>query len=94
MPTRQRQNNNSATFENVEYTKPELTHIVYKIGIYGWRKRCLYFLILLILIIAIINLALTIWIIRVQDFGLVNILFTLFMSRMCLLGLELQKKNA
>lgn len=70
MPTRQRQNNNSATFENVEYTKPELTHIVYKIGIYGWRKRCLYFLILLILIIAIINLALTIWIIRVQDFGL------------------------
>lgn len=44
-------------------------YIVYKIGIYGWRKRCIYFLILLVLIMAIINLALTIWIIRVQDFS-------------------------
>ena len=48
-------------------------YIVYKIGIYGWRKRSLYFLILLVLIMAIINLALTIWIIRVQDFSFVSI---------------------
>lgn len=44
-------------------------YIVYKIGIYGWRKRCIYFLILLVLIMAIINIALTIWIIKVQDFS-------------------------
>ena len=36
-----------------------------KIGIYGWRKRCLYLLILVILVVAILNLALTVWIIRV-----------------------------
>jgi len=45
-------------------------YIVYKIGIYGWRKRCIYFLILLVLIMAIINIALTIWIIKVQDFSI------------------------
>ena len=36
-----------------------------KIGIYGWRKRCLYLLILVVLVVAILNLALTVWIIRV-----------------------------
>ena len=36
-----------------------------KIGIYGWRKRCLYLLILVIFIVAMLNLALTVWIIRV-----------------------------
>ena len=36
-----------------------------KVGIYGWRKRCLYLLILVILVVSILNLALTIWIIRV-----------------------------
>ena len=47
--------------------------VIYKLGIYGWRKRCLYFLIVLIGIISIVNLALIIWIMRVQDFGLVKI---------------------
>ncbi|XP_048852459.1 zeta-sarcoglycan isoform X1 [Brienomyrus brachyistius] len=37
-------------------------------GIYGWRKRCLYFLILLLLITMIVNLALTIWILKVMNF--------------------------
>lgn len=44
---------------------PPLPKSSAKIGIYGWRKRCLYLLILLILVVAILNLALTVWIIRV-----------------------------
>lgn len=43
---------------------------VYKIGIYGWRKRCLYCFILVLLIIMIVNLALTVWIMKTVDFNL------------------------
>ena len=45
-------------------------HIIYKIGIYGWRKRCLYVFILLLMVIVIINFALTIWILKVMDFSI------------------------
>uniref|UniRef100_A0A3B3WQL0 Uncharacterized protein n=1 Tax=Poecilia mexicana TaxID=48701 RepID=A0A3B3WQL0_9TELE len=38
------------------------------VGIYGWRKRCLYFFILLLLVTMIVNLALTIWILKVMNF--------------------------
>lgn len=39
------------------------------VGIYGWRKRCLYFFILLLIVLIIVNLALTIWILVVMDFS-------------------------
>ena len=39
------------------------------IGLYGWRKRCLYFFILLLVVVIITNLALTIWILVVLDFS-------------------------
>ncbi|KPP77894.1 gamma-sarcoglycan-like [Scleropages formosus] len=42
---------------------------IYKIGIYGWRKRCLYLFVLLLLVILVVNLALTIWIVRVMWFN-------------------------
>ncbi|XP_077422158.1 gamma-sarcoglycan [Vanacampus margaritifer] len=42
---------------------------VYKVGIYGWRKRCLYLFVLLLSIILVVNLALTIWIFRVMWFN-------------------------
>ncbi|XP_023235191.1 delta-sarcoglycan-like isoform X2 [Centruroides sculpturatus] len=42
---------------------------VHKIGIYGWRKRCLYLLVVLLMAMVIINVALTIWIVRVMDFS-------------------------
>uniref|UniRef100_G3NUR5 Gamma-sarcoglycan n=1 Tax=Gasterosteus aculeatus TaxID=69293 RepID=G3NUR5_GASAC len=42
---------------------------VYKIGIYGWRKRCLYLFVLLLIIILVVNFALTIWIVRVMWFN-------------------------
>ncbi|XP_046892490.1 gamma-sarcoglycan [Hypomesus transpacificus] len=47
---------------------PVVDHI-YKIGIYGWRKRCLYLFVLLLLIILVVNFALTIWILRVMWFN-------------------------
>ncbi|KAK9870946.1 hypothetical protein WA026_009906 [Henosepilachna vigintioctopunctata] len=41
----------------------------FRIGIYGWRKRCLYVLILVLLIMVIINLALTLWVLKVMEFS-------------------------
>ncbi|XP_036392082.1 gamma-sarcoglycan isoform X2 [Megalops cyprinoides] len=45
---------------------------LYMIGIYGWRKRCLYLFILLLIIILVVNFALTIWILRVMWFNSVR----------------------
>eukprot|EP00058_Branchiostoma_floridae_P023719 XP_002609209.1 hypothetical protein BRAFLDRAFT_115270 [Branchiostoma floridae] len=42
----------------------------YRIGIYGWRKRCLYLFILLLMVLIVINLALTIWILKVLNFNI------------------------
>lgn len=50
-----------------EHREPE---IVYKVGIYGWRKRCLYLLVLVLMAVITVNLALTVWILRVLDFSL------------------------
>uniref|UniRef100_A0A8C0WQK6 Gamma-sarcoglycan n=1 Tax=Castor canadensis TaxID=51338 RepID=A0A8C0WQK6_CASCN len=60
------------------YTMPGIVEnqCVYKIGIYGWRKRCLYLFVLLLLVILVVNLALTIWILKVMWFSPVSI--TLF----------------
>ncbi|CAL8281341.1 unnamed protein product [Arctogadus glacialis] len=41
---------------------------VYKVGIYGWRKRCLYLFVLLLMLLILVNLALTIWILKVMSF--------------------------
>ena len=51
---------------------PPNATIIYKIGIYGWRKRCLYCFVLLLMITAIVNLALTVWILKVMDFSVVS----------------------
>ncbi|XP_031218215.1 gamma-sarcoglycan isoform X1 [Mastomys coucha] len=54
--------------EGTHIERPENQHI-YKIGIYGWRKRCLYLFVLLLLAILVVNLALTIWILKVMWFS-------------------------
>lgn len=56
--------------DDIDYARHDPVNIIYKIGIYGWRKRCLYLLILIITVITIINLALTIWIMHVMNFNL------------------------
>ncbi|KAM5147314.1 gamma-sarcoglycan [Callospermophilus lateralis] len=58
----------TTTTEGTPIERPE-NQSVYKIGIYGWRKRCLYLFVLLLLIILVVNLALTIWILRVMWFS-------------------------
>ncbi|CAG0883576.1 unnamed protein product [Cyprideis torosa] len=40
-----------------------------RVGISGWRKRCLYIILILLLITVITNLALTLWILKVMDFS-------------------------
>lgn len=45
---------------------------VQPVGIYGWRKRCLYSFIVLLMVVVVINLALTVWILRVLDFSIVS----------------------
>ncbi|XP_070605883.1 gamma-sarcoglycan [Erythrolamprus reginae] len=42
---------------------------VYNVGIYGWRKRCLYLFFLLLIVTLVVNLALTIWILKVMWFS-------------------------
>ena len=46
---------------------------VYRLGIYGWRKRSLYLLVILLLSILVINFALTVWILRVTCLNTVSV---------------------
>ncbi|XP_070263596.1 gamma-sarcoglycan isoform X3 [Myotis yumanensis] len=62
-----REQYNTAT-EGTHIERPE-NQYVYKIGIYGWRKRCLYLFVLLLLIILLVNFALAIWILKVMWFS-------------------------
>ncbi|XP_063530430.1 zeta-sarcoglycan-like isoform X2 [Cydia strobilella] len=43
-----------------------------KVGIYGWRKKCLYILVMTLMLMMIINLALTLWVLKVLDFNSVR----------------------
>ena len=49
-----------------------------QIGIYGWRKKFLYILIILIAALVVLNAALTLWIISVLNFSMVLNLLWLF----------------
>ena len=60
------------TTDEIDWNNQDPTTVIYNIGIYGWRKRCIYFFILLIMVMTIINLSLVIWVMRVMDFNLVN----------------------
>ncbi|XP_036084363.1 gamma-sarcoglycan isoform X2 [Rousettus aegyptiacus] len=58
----------TTTTEGTHVERPE-NQCAYKIGIYGWRKRCLYLFVLLLLIILLVNFGLTIWILKVMWFS-------------------------
>lgn len=45
----------------------------FKVGIYGWRKKCLYILVMALMFMMIINLALTLWVLKVLDFNSVRL---------------------
>ncbi|KAK0076429.1 hypothetical protein PV325_005388, partial [Microctonus aethiopoides] len=44
----------------------------FRFGVYGWRKRCLYSLVLGLMIMVILNLALTLWLLKVMEFSSSN----------------------
>ncbi|XP_011345951.1 zeta-sarcoglycan isoform X2 [Ooceraea biroi] len=41
----------------------------FRLGVYGWRKKCLYSFVLILMITVILNLALTVWIFKVMGFS-------------------------
>lgn len=43
----------------------------FQLGLYGWRKKCLYTLILVLIILIVVNLTLTLWILKVMEFSTV-----------------------
>jgi hypothetical protein len=51
---------------------PQVERAQNPIGLYGWRKRCLYFVIVLVVVLMLVNLGLTIWILVVLDFNVVS----------------------
>lgn len=42
------------------------------LGLIGWRKKCLYTLLLLLMLLIITNLVLTLWILKVMEFSTVR----------------------
>lgn len=44
----------------------------FRVGVYGWRKRCLYCFICTLTVAVILNLALTVWIVSVLDISTVR----------------------
>lgn len=44
----------------------------FRLGVYGWRKKCLYSLVLALMLIVILNLALTVWLLKVMGFSTVS----------------------
>ena len=42
------------------------------IGLYGWRKRSLYLLIFALMLLIVLNLGLTLWILKVMEFSAVS----------------------
>lgn len=42
------------------------------LGLIGWRKKCLYTLLLLLMLLIVTNLVLTLWILKVMEFSTVS----------------------
>lgn len=73
MKTLEQSVKNLADFKTAPGQSVEIFENVYsKMGIYGWRKRCLYGFIIGLLVMITINLALTIWVLRVMELSTVS----------------------
>lgn len=63
-------NNNSKSNGRTNRSRATTTNIVAShLTFYGWRKKCLYALVLILAILITINLALTLWILKVMEFS-------------------------
>ncbi|XKL65889.1 hypothetical protein PGB90_009309 [Kerria lacca] len=54
--------------ENASSKRRQTDPVKTQIGIYGWRKRCLFVLIMVLILIVIFNLCLTLWFMEVLQF--------------------------
>lgn len=64
---------NNGHTDNIQEEEEEFVHRPRQpVGIYGWRKRCLYAFILFLTVLTTLNLALIIWILRVLNFSVVR----------------------
>lgn len=43
-----------------------------QLGLYGWRKKCLYVLVFSLMLLIVVNLGLTLWILKVMEFSAVS----------------------
>uniref|UniRef100_T1JQS3 Gamma-sarcoglycan n=1 Tax=Tetranychus urticae TaxID=32264 RepID=T1JQS3_TETUR len=68
--SQQQLNKRSSETDNREQSSPPSSTRLITIGIYGWRRRFLYGLIIIISLFVVINAALTIWIVRLLNFQL------------------------
>lgn len=59
--------NGRTTNRNASHSRANIvaSHLTF----YGWRKKCLYALVLILAILITINLALTLWILKVMEFS-------------------------
>ncbi|XP_028582173.2 gamma-sarcoglycan isoform X1 [Podarcis muralis] len=78
----------TTTTPGTNLQRPE-TQYVYNVGIYGWRKRCLYLFVLLLIIILVVDLALTIWILKVMWFSPIGMGYLYVQSE----GLRLERES-
>lgn len=61
-----------ASFSRWNTLNTDFTPCNHNVGIYGWRKTCLYAVVLVIMVMVIMNMAILVWIIRVMDFTMVS----------------------
>lgn len=54
----------------------------YHVGLYGWRRRCLFVVLGVLLLLIIINLSLTLWMLKVMEFSAVSLLLKFAMVYM------------
>lgn len=50
-----------------------------QIGLYGWRRKCLFLVLTILLFLVVVNLALTLWILKVMEFSSVSLSICLFL---------------
>ncbi len=57
----------NASIDNHPPDPQEVTLVTAEVGVYGWRKSFLYFSVLALAVLAIVNLGLIVWVHRVMD---------------------------
>lgn len=62
----------TTTAKGFSNTSSLVDDIEMNLGLIGWRKKCLYTLLVLLMLLIIVNLGLTLWILKVMEFSTVG----------------------